>query len=404
MIRHLSNQILTAARSLALVGSLAAAYGPAALDLVADTGCGDWASHYGQPGVNNTVNASIVYKGDLYIAGNFTVAGGTTISRIARWDGFTWQPLGTGVNGTVEAMCEFNGDLIVGGTFTQAGGVSANRIARWNGLGWSALAGGFDGTVNSLAVHGDQLVVGGSFQNAGTTAAARVARWTGAAWEAVGVGFNASVKVVASYHGELFAAGTFSSSGDLIRKGIARWDGSAWQSVGTGIVGTPETAVLYHDMLVLGGTLSNAGGASLTNLAAWDGQNWMPVGQGLNGSVQSLLVNLEAGEEILLAGGSFSGGAVAPTLLLNRVARFDGTAWQPMGGAAMNDTVQTLAMHNGQLIAAGNFASAGIEFTNRIANFVECQPASTCSADLDSDGQVGAPDMAILLGAWGLCD
>jgi hypothetical protein len=389
------------ARTLAFAAiSAAASLGAPAF---AGTECGEWAADFGQPGVNNTINCSIEYMGHLYIAGSFSVAGGANVSRIAKWENGTWNPVTTGVNGTVEAMYVFNGELIVAGSFTQAGGVAANRIAKWNGLSWSAMGAGFDSTVNFVSEHDAQLIACGSFQNSGTTPALRIARWNGTSWEPIGPGFNAAVKVVASYDDQLYAAGTFTSSGDLLRKGIARWDGTAWQSVGAGIAGTPETVEIYNGMLVIGGSINNAGGASVTNIAAWDGQNWSVVGEGLSGSVLDLQVIDEAGQEILIAAGGFTADGVAPSLLMNRVARFDGIAWQPIGGAAMGDTVQTLTLHNNELIAAGNFTTTGVQFTNRIANFVPCTTSSTCSADLDQDGQVGASDMAILLGSWGLC-
>ncbi|MBL9121468.1 MAG: hypothetical protein JNL80_16285 [Phycisphaerae bacterium] len=386
--------------SLSLVMAAASLGAPA----IAGTECGDWAADFGQPGVNNTVNVSIEYMGHLYIAGNFSVAGGANVSRIAKWENGTWLPVGTGVNGTVEAMYVFNGELIVAGSFTQAGGIAANRIAKWNGATWSPMGAGFDSTVNYLTQLDGTLVAGGNFQNSGTTQALRVAQWNGGGWEPIGAGFNASVKVVAVYNDELYAAGTFASSGDLLRKGIARWDGTAWQSVGAGIAGTPETAEIFDGKLVIGGSINNAGGASVLNIAAWDGQNWSAVGEGLSGSVLDLIVTDEAGQDVLIAGGGFTADGIAPSLLMNRVARFDGVAWQPMGGAAMGDTVQTLTVHNGALIAAGAFTTTGVEFTNRIANFIPCSTAPACTADLDRDGQVSAADLATLLGSWGICD
>lgn len=399
------------ARSFALAASLAAFALPVASALAAPqsaTACGEWKTDFGQPGANNPIFASTTYNGQLHVAGQFTVAGGTNVSRIARWDGFTWAPLGTGVNGTVEAMIEFNGELIVAGQFSQAGGASASRIARWNGASWSTMGSGFDNTVLSLTVHEGQLIACGNFANSGSTVLNRIARWNGGAsggqWEPIGPGFNATVRSVASFGGELYAIGTFTSTGDLLRKGIARWDGTTWNAVGTGIAGTPEAALVYDGRLIVAGTVTNAGGASMSNITAWDGQNWAPVGSGLNGAVHSLLVSEEDGASILLAGGAFTGTGVTPTLLLNRVARFDGIEWQPMGGAAMNDTVHTLAHFNGRLVAAGSFLTAGTEFVNRIAVLEPCQTTAACPADLDHNGEVSASDMAILLGAWGACD
>ncbi|MFN9275179.1 MAG: hypothetical protein ACK6D2_05535, partial [Planctomycetota bacterium] len=100
-------------------------------------------------GVDSAVRAfARLPNGDLVAGGAFTIAGGNPASRIARWDGSAWWPLGAGVTGssgpptvtTVECMLVLpNGDLVVGGNFTTPSGVPANSIARWNGATWSAM-------------------------------------------------------------------------------------------------------------------------------------------------------------------------------------------------------------------------------------------------------------------------
>jgi hypothetical protein len=52
-------------------------------------------------------------------------------SGIARWNGTTWQPLGTGIGGGVYALTVYNGELIAGGNFTTAGGNVSAYWARW---------------------------------------------------------------------------------------------------------------------------------------------------------------------------------------------------------------------------------------------------------------------------------
>ena len=47
------------------------------------------------------VSALTVYNGELIAGGDFTTAGGTRASYIARWNGATWQPLGSGMNDAV---------------------------------------------------------------------------------------------------------------------------------------------------------------------------------------------------------------------------------------------------------------------------------------------------------------
>src|SRR5688500_16979329 len=54
----------------------------------------------------------------------------------------TWSALGTGVNDQVNSLAVMNGELYAAGKFSTAGGTSANRVAKWNGTGWSALGAG----------------------------------------------------------------------------------------------------------------------------------------------------------------------------------------------------------------------------------------------------------------------
>ncbi|MCS7290653.1 MAG: hypothetical protein NZ699_16145 [Roseiflexus sp.] len=67
----------------------------------------------------------------MYVGGKFTNAGGVpNTSRIARWDGAQWRPLGGGVNSTVYALAVSGSNVYVGGKFTNAGGNHrADRIA-----------------------------------------------------------------------------------------------------------------------------------------------------------------------------------------------------------------------------------------------------------------------------------
>ena len=54
-------------------------------------------------------------SGNLYAGGSFTLAGETTTSYIAKWNGSTWSALGTGLNSNGRALAIYNGILYVGG-------------------------------------------------------------------------------------------------------------------------------------------------------------------------------------------------------------------------------------------------------------------------------------------------
>jgi hypothetical protein len=71
-------------------------------------------------------------NGDLVAAGDFSTAGGVAASRIARWNGSSWAPLGTGISsaslyGLYAVTTMPNGDVVAGGYFTSAGGVPPTR-------------------------------------------------------------------------------------------------------------------------------------------------------------------------------------------------------------------------------------------------------------------------------------
>jgi hypothetical protein len=70
---------------------------------------------------------------------------------------YDWGPLDSGMNSTVYALTEFNGELIAGGSFTTAGGTNCMRIARWDGNTWQPLGSGMGGpeypNVQALTVY-----------------------------------------------------------------------------------------------------------------------------------------------------------------------------------------------------------------------------------------------------------
>ncbi|MBI3836282.1 MAG: hypothetical protein HY287_18340, partial [Planctomycetes bacterium] len=174
----------------------------------------------------------------LYAGGFYTTAGGVLAQGIAKWDGLTWSGLGSGMGGTfpsVFSLVVFDDDfgpaLYAGGQFTIAGGVAVNRIAKWDGSNWSILGSGVGSTVNALSIFADgtgrALYATGSFTTAGVATVNRIAGWGGATWSALGSGENASV-LAATFFDDgtgpaLYAGGIFSTAGGNSSAGIAKW-------------------------------------------------------------------------------------------------------------------------------------------------------------------------------------
>ena len=192
-----------------------------------------------------------VYNGDLIAGGSFTALGHQPVNRIARWDGSTWQQLGSGIDDQeVRAVTIYNGELIAAGVFTSVGGQAMSNIARWNGSTWQTLGSGTNGIVLALTVYNGELIAGGSFTQAGGVTVNRIARWNGSTWQALGGGMNTSVYGLTVYNGELVAGGAFTTAGGPAAGHIARWNGSVWQTLGVGTDNAVRTVTVSGSSLI----------------------------------------------------------------------------------------------------------------------------------------------------------
>ncbi|MHC4652941.1 MAG: hypothetical protein ACYTES_19035 [Planctomycetota bacterium] len=321
----------------------------------------------------------------LYAAGGFTAAGGLPANRVARWDGTSWSALGDGLNDTARALAVFDRGagtaLYAGGEFLTAGGVSASRIARWDGETWSPLQTGTDFAVLALAAFDTCLYVGGQFSRAGATGARNIGRWDGTAWSiagSAGGGTNSVCRAFAVFDdgaGEaLHVGGQFTTAGEIAAHHIARWDGDEWTSVGGGVgqegelnVGFTYALHVFNDgsvggpALYAGGSFITAGGAPAEHIARWDGQGWSALGSGTNGLVFSLAEfdDGSGGAPALYAGGAFT---TADDIAANRIARWDGAAWEAVGEGTDGQVLTMVVFDDGSgpaLYVGGAFGVAG---------------------------------------------
>ena len=268
----------------------------------------------------------------LYVGGTFTTAGNGLASRVAKWDGTSWSPLGAGIGpGFVSALVAFDDGsgpaLYAGGSFGSAGGASANCIAKWDGANWSALPGvwssGSPGSVGALVVHdeghGPRLFAAGSLQNMGAPPSSFVARWDVGLWSLLSSPQDAGETALALASGDLgsgpalYAGGDFITIGGVPAPGIARWDGTSWSAVGTGISNSwdpPVKAIAIFDdghgsALYAAGAFSAAGGGSASNIARWDGTQWTSLGSGTDAPIFALAPFTLSGDPALFVGGNF---------------------------------------------------------------------------------------------------
>ncbi|MCC6971471.1 MAG: hypothetical protein IT434_14750 [Phycisphaerales bacterium] len=281
-----------------------------------------------------------------------------------------WLP-GDGVPGTdgevnASVMWDPDGDgplgprLVIGGTFSLVEKTRARSIAMWNpdtGT-WSTFGDGLSDNngpgVRALFVHSDGRLIAGGALDPGD-----VAVWDGISWAALGGQHLRSVTALAELpDGDILAGGSGGVVGPY-HSGIAVFDGTQWRPFGD--QGTdPEhftsvmsLAVQLSGDVYVGGLFSQIGDVPARSIARWDGSAWHPLGDGVTndyGNYCSVDTLTFLADHSLIAGGDFSiaGGVIAPGL-----ARWDGVAWSRPGNLKAHHIHHTEALADGRLMVCG---------------------------------------------------
>ena len=304
-------------------------------------------------GIVANVYALTVWNNQLVAGGGGDSNPATTDNNVLRWDGSTWQTFYGGTStGTVYTLAVYNGQLFAGGSFViyPTGGVPASYIARWNeGTGvWNEVNSGTDGQVDALYPWGGYLYVGGVFTTVGGASSPYFARWN-SAWQPI---TGTAVRGVTSFspgtNGDLLASGNFLNGNNLSAPGAGGWNGTSWTVYPTTTSNNSfYRVVAYGGSIYVGGFFTTINNVGFSHVARWDGSAWQPVAQGVNGNVWHMTVyNNE-----LLALGSFSTAGLVPA---NNIARWNGYEWGSFGGGTSNG-VYAMTTFRGRLVAGGNF-------------------------------------------------
>jgi hypothetical protein len=168
-------------------------------------------------------------------------------------------------------------------------------------------------------------------------------------------------------------------------RSVRVWEGGEqWTPVGPAF-GSLVTSLTSWDpdgdgpadaLLVAGGDFTSIGDSDVLRIAAWDGEQWSPIGEGFNGPVLTVAAIDDDGDGVttLVAGGDFTGSGGTH---LGPVARWSGGAWQAFPGEFSPPRVSRLAAYdedgpgplNDRLYAAGDFHSIDGVVSNHIARF-----------------------------------
>lgn len=337
---------------------------------------------------NNILAVARGPDGTIYVGGSFSASAGNFDSRIAKWDGKNYLPLGpSGITGGSVTGMAFGPDgyLYIVGDFTTAGGVAVGGIAKYNPATdtYSAVGTGVaPGVVIDcvcVAPNG-QVYVGGAFAAIGGISAYGIARWDGTQWRTVGA--NSGVQDGAGGNGRVF---TIINAGDGVtlymggrfvadKGATVTYNGVAQIDTNTNLISqmgygvTVNTTTLRINSLVVGkdgivyagGCFSaegSPGTAVLRNVAKWSGGNrWFPVGAGLGDGTTATTVTglgINASNE-LYAVGTFSASGSTP---ITNAALLSSDVWKPLelsGFSSAQILNSLLMLPNGDLYFAGS--------------------------------------------------
>ncbi len=327
------------------------------------------------------VNAMTYFSGKLYVGGYFTHAGGAAASRIAEWDGSSWEALGSGVDNTVYSLTISGGSLYVVGEFLNAGGSPAKYIAKWDGMNWSYVGTtptDLNGNITAIAPGGNSVYIGGIFTQAGGTTVNKIAKWNGTSWSAVGpgvAGYQSEVWSLIWFGNTLYACGYFATAGLLTVNNVVEIDTltNTYSALGSGTtVGTNneiQNGTAANGKLYLPGFFTAAGGVVAIGVASWDGTNWSSLGGSTNAPGGYTVNALALSGSNIYVGGDF---LTAGTVPANYIAVFNTSTstWSSLGTGTTNGVdngVDAIAVLGTDIYAGGYFTNAGGNPADHIA-------------------------------------
>lgn len=366
-------------------GSFSGANGVISTNIIAWDGTNWFALGQGLGGTGNnligSVNTMTFQGNNLYVGGNFSYSGASSMTNVAYWDGTVWHAMGNPFPGGVNALAWYGGYLYAGGFFTNTI-LHLTNMARWDGSVWSAVpGGGANRLVSDFATDGTNLYIGGQFTQIGGIPATNIVVFDGANWTQLGGGLHyyqynglGQANKLCWYSNQLYVAGSFDRAGDYVGADcVARWDGTRWWSLagktgkGMGIgldfvfslfsLNQPANAGAIRAGLYAGGFMPTAGSTNVNSIGFFDGTNWNALGNGISGyfSTGTRVYSMATDGTYLYAAGSFTNAGSYTGV--GGIAAWDGANWSPLW-SGLDWNVYSLAVDGyGYLWVGGGFTN-----------------------------------------------
>ena len=349
-------------------------------------------------------DGSVVAIGAPYNNGNGIDSG---YVRIYQWDGLSWNQRGADLNGEAAddwahlVSLSSDGSIVsIGAPNNDGNGADSGhvRIYKWDGLSWNQLGSDINGKVAgdrsciaTLSSDGQVVAIGAPMNDGNGTDSGhvRLYQWDGVSWNQLGndiegeaVGDESGSAVALSSDGSVVAIGASENDGNGTDSGHVRlyeWDGISWNQLGNDINGeyvsdySGTSVALSSDgsVVAIGADYNSVNGSfsapfGHVRLYEWDGISWNQIGNDIDGEAEGdqfgKSVSLSADGSIVAIG--------APDHMVNgspsgyvRLYEWDGISWNQFGSdidgeAAYDNFGHSLSLSaDGSIIVVGGYGN-----------------------------------------------
>ncbi len=343
-----------------------------------------WVS-LGAPHSSSSVTSLVTGPGGQVFAG-------TQTDGVWEWTGSAWVAMGSGWSGIDALACSAQGVLVAAGGY-QSGSTSQHSLRSWSpgtrtwgtvplpqvGHSVRALAfapngrltaaGAWPGAVSQQSPQGTwSLLGGGQGNDMGSglsvtpggdvllSVGSRVVRWNGLMWQTLAANGAGPVLLQCS-NGTVFVGGRWRAFEGLAVRNLVQYSAGSWSSVGGGFDEWPYALAQAGDGSVyVGGGFGHAGEVPARFLARRIGGVWTRLPMEPNGIVLSIAA-MPGGDVVV--SGDFTLLQGPSPVAADRIARWTGAQWVPLGTGLDSPASKLLQLRNGGLLACGSIRSAG---------------------------------------------
>lgn len=335
-------------------------------------------------GVNGKVNAIEEYKGRLYVAGSFTMAGDSAVNNVAYWDGSTWHNAGC-LYGEVKDLKVYNGELYACGSFDVCAALTDINFAKWDSTYniWTQLP-GLSGVVNVMEVIDTVLYLGGDF-NFGNDSVNIMQYTTSSGYKKFSNSIDNEVRDIKKYKDTVFAVCRYVNSDTNL---IQRLNGNTWVNQQKLFFLSLEhlsinTLCVDNDTLMIGGDLVYAPGVGTYASHCY---NITPDPSAIAGKANWFLVDSAINKMVVYKGEQIAGGkfkysynGVTPVNRITRRSQYDPTSVISVSSNNMSVKVYPNPVTNGTIMIENEFDATQLVLTDvsgRIVRTIELKNVS----------------------------